>query len=136
LLQLFTRWPFWSSWSVYRARFPRQRYSFMILVLVVLALTDAFGLTGLILAPLLAAAIQISFHYLSQPPIAAVTTVKEEMIETELELSTLQERLERAKEMLEEVESPAPEIISLMERLNRLVAETNDYFTVSPNSKS
>jgi predicted PurR-regulated permease PerM len=116
--------------------FPRQRYSSVILVLVVLALTDAFGLIGLLLSPLLAAAIQISFRYLSQPPVPARPTEEEEIVESEREIYTLQERLERAKEILEkEVEAPAPELVSLMDRLNRLVTETNDYLRVSSNSK-
>jgi predicted PurR-regulated permease PerM len=48
--------------------FPRQNYSSVILVLVFLVMADAFGLIGFVLAPVVAAAIQISVRYLLQPP--------------------------------------------------------------------
>lgn len=50
--------------------FPHQPYSSVLLVLVALAMAEVFGLIGLILAPVLSAAIQISFRHLFQPPAA------------------------------------------------------------------
>ncbi len=47
--------------------FRRKSYSSVILVLVVLALAQAYGLLGLILAPLVSAGLQIVFKYLIQP---------------------------------------------------------------------
>jgi hypothetical protein len=47
--------------------FKRYYYSSVILVLVVLALAQAYGLFGLILAPLVSAGIQIVFKYLLKP---------------------------------------------------------------------
>jgi predicted PurR-regulated permease PerM len=45
----------------------------VVLVLVVLAMADLFGLIGLILAPMVSAAIQIVLKYLLQPPTASVS---------------------------------------------------------------
>jgi predicted PurR-regulated permease PerM len=109
--------------------FPRQNYSSVILVLVILALSDVFGLIGLILAPLLAAAIQITFRFLAQPPVAA-TPVQLDYGETVREIVALQERVANAKAMLASKEiTPSPEVVSLVERLDRLILETNRYLT-------
>lgn len=110
--------------------FPRQNYSSVILVLVVLALADAFGLIGLILAPLLAAAIQITVRFLLQPPAAATTPVRRDFSESEREVNGLQERILKARERLSENDDLAtPEISSLMERLDQLVGATDKYFS-------
>jgi putative permease len=53
--------------------FPRQRYSSVLLLVIALIFADAFGLVGIILAPLVSAAIEISFSHIFQPFISPVT---------------------------------------------------------------
>jgi predicted PurR-regulated permease PerM len=53
---------------VERRLFPNHAYSSVLLVIVALALADAFGLLGFVLAPLLAAAVQITFKEMVSPP--------------------------------------------------------------------
>lgn len=109
--------------------FPRQNYSSVILVLVVLIMADAFGLIGFVLAPLLAAAIQITVRYLLQPPAATAPPARDFSV-AEQEITALQERLVLAKERFTEREAQSsPEMTSLLQRLDRLVSETDQYFS-------
>jgi len=90
-------------------------------------LTDAFGLIGLLLAPLLSATIQNIFKYLIQPPISLDSS--EQTSGTPIVLTaTLRERLEQTKEALGDYDhSPSLKMASLAERLDRLIVETELY---------
>lgn len=147
--------------------FRREHFSSVLLVLVLVALAKQFGMIGLILAPLLAAAIQITGRYLLQPPAAAsapsvaatakspaatatpanavaatvavagaaAAAIQED--QPTMELTALQERLYQTKKTLESFEDGShPEMVSLMERLNRLIEKTNKYLNAESNSNS
>ena len=107
--------------------FRRKSYNSAVLVLVILMLTDAFGLIGLLLAPLLSATIQNIFKYLIQPPISLDSS--EQTSGTPIVLTaTLRERLEQTKEALGDYDhSPSLKMASLAERLDRLIVETELY---------
>jgi predicted PurR-regulated permease PerM len=116
--------------------FTRRRFSSVVLVLVMLALADVFGLIGFVLAPLVAAAIQISLRHLAQPP-AAAAVVRRDSSETSKEITALQERLAQTEAILESREAPpSPEMVNLMGRLDRLFEKTHEYFGNGSGSAS
>ena len=97
-------------------------------LLVILVLTDAFGLIGLVLAPLVSAAIQNVFKYLVQPPIASNSSGQTFSHPNDATAS-LRERLEQAKKELGDHEqAPSLNIVNLMERLDHLIVESDRYF--------
>jgi len=101
----------------------------VILVLVFLVMADAFGLIGFVLAPVVAAAIQISVRYLLQPP-AMTTPPARDFTVAEQEVTALQERLVLTRERFTEGEvQSSPEMASFLQRLDRLVGETDQYFS-------
>ncbi len=107
--------------------FRRKSYSSVILVLVILILTDAFGLIGLILAPLLSATIQNIFKYILQPPFASDALIQDPG-DPFSQTALLRERLEQTKGALEDhSHPPSPQVVNLMERLDRLIADTDRY---------
>jgi predicted PurR-regulated permease PerM len=107
--------------------FRRHTYSFVVLVLVALALVDVFGLLGLILAPLVSATLQIIFKYLVLSPKAAASSRLSNKEATE-GIEVLQTRLAETCVEMENWENPAPpEIVNLTERLDQLIGDTQRY---------
>lgn len=95
--------------------FDRRRYSSLLIVLIMVAMTDAFGLVGMIISPPLAAALQILFRNLLRPPAPAPVIAPAEQIEN------LQTRLEKVKERISSLpESPGPEVVSWLSRLDNV----------------
>ncbi len=107
--------------------FSRQRYNSLLLVLVVIILTQAFGLIGLILAPALAVALQIGFGNIL---IRREKQLKNEHVSEEI--NQLQACLQ---DLQERVQSPdltaAPELLNLIERLQSLMEKTTGYLADS-----
>ena len=61
--------------------FPRQKYSSLLLVLFMMAMGDAFGLPGVIFAPILSVSIQILFtNFLSPHPFVSVEVPAQTMV--------------------------------------------------------
>ncbi|MCB0167962.1 MAG: AI-2E family transporter [Anaerolineae bacterium] len=101
--------------------FDRQRFSSLLLVLVMLALVDTFGLPGLILAPPLAVAIQITFNWLIRNRIPVMTG------KTIPELVDLQDRVTTIETKLAtNGADPSPRVLSMLERLKGLLNEAAD----------
>ena len=98
--------------------FLRSRYSGLLIVLFVIALAEAFGFIGVILAPPLAVAVQILFQHLY--PLAA-PTFSSEMSEQVLDIK---ERLLHLKRRLQT--SRNRESIRLADRLHRLLDQAAD----------
>lgn len=97
----------------------RRGYSSLLVVLVMLALADLYGLVGLLLALPLSAAIQITLSTLLGAPAPAAE------VEPEHRLAELRARLETVRSMMGALEEPAaPELASFLERSSRLVEET------------
>jgi predicted PurR-regulated permease PerM len=96
--------------------FNRRRFSSLLVVVVVLVLVDQFGLIGILIAPPLAAVIQI---FVSQ---AFRATIPETAPQLSPPVSALQARLQSVQTGLAaQTTSPAPEVANLIERLTQLI---------------
>ncbi|MBN2117739.1 MAG: AI-2E family transporter [Anaerolineales bacterium] len=98
--------------------FPRHKYSSLLIVLFVIALAEAFGFIGVILAPPLAVAVQILFQHLSP---FVTPTFSSEMSER---VGGVRKRLSELKRRLGRSHNRAG--IRLIDRLHRLVNRTTD----------
>jgi putative permease len=99
--------------------FPRYKYSSLLTVLFVVALAEAFGFIGVVLAPLLAVAVQILFQNLYP---AVVPTFP---IEIAQQASSINKRLVELKRRVQN--SHNRENMRLIGRLHSLANRTNDY---------
>jgi putative permease len=99
--------------------FPRYKYSSLLIVLFVIALAQAFGFLGVVLAPPLAVAIQILFQYLYP---FATPTVPPEISE---QTTSIKERLLQLRRRVQN--SNQREAVQLVARLQRLANRTTDY---------
>jgi putative permease len=97
--------------------FNRRRFSSLLVVIVVLVLVDEYGLIGILLAPPLAAAIQILAGQLMRPTPTPKTTQLAQPI------SALQAHLESVQSLLStQTVPPGPELNNLVDRLTLLIA--------------
>jgi len=100
--------------------FNRRRFSSLLVVIVVLVLVDQLGLIGILIAPPLAAVIQIFAGQLFR---ATTPTTTPELSQT---VSALQSRLESVRTVLIlEPEAQLPEITNLTDRLTQLIVRAN-----------
>ena len=103
--------------------FNRRRFSSLLVVIVVLVLADQFGLIGFILAPPLAAVIQITAGQLIRS--TTVTTLV--TTQSLSQVTALQERLQAVQALVAEEATPStPEIINLLDRLKQLIERAQD----------
>jgi putative permease len=103
--------------------FNRRRYSSLLIVVVLVAMADVYGIVGLIIAPPLAAALQILFGSILR------LSAPVETVNPTVQVANLQTRLEKLRETVQNrAEPPPPEISSMIERLEGLIAESNKYF--------
>lgn len=98
--------------------FPRYKYSALLIVLFVVALAEAFGFIGVVLAPPLAVSMQILFQHLY--PLAASTSSNE----TLEQVRDIQKRLLELKRRLQY--SRSREGVRLLDRLQRLVYQADE----------
>jgi predicted PurR-regulated permease PerM len=106
------------EWVVEPRLFNSQRFSNLLIVLVMLALIDAFGIAGLLAAPPVAVAIEILFrHNLRQLPVPADKPVPP--------IAALQERLDHVQARIakQEMAANSPEVTNLVGRLSKLIEE-------------
>lgn len=98
-------------------RFVRRRqYSSLLTILLIIAMIEPFGLLGIIVAPPLAAAIQLIFRYSLYARVASESVVDEEMI------TRLRARIMLIRRMAANSETPLePQTLNLLERLEGLV---------------
>ena len=108
--------------------FNRRRYNATTTVLLMLIFVEGFGLVGLIMAPPIAAALQIFFNHWVENISTAVTK------ESSVEVSLLQERFERMmSKQAQSKDALSPELESLTQRLAKLIDEANNLVTNSNN---
>jgi putative permease len=100
--------------------FERRRYSSVLLLVVIIAMADAFGLVGVLIAPPLAAAIQIILNRLLVKP-----SIEPEAA-PELQLDKLGSRLEKIKVSMAENGPPPARISNLLSRLEKLIAQSKE----------
>lgn len=102
-------------------RFLRKRqFSSLLSILLIIALIEPFGLMGFIVAPPLAAALELIFRYnLSAKPVPTSTQSAEQV--TELRARILQLR----QTIANHPEPPEPQTLSILARLEELVKRTD-----------
>lgn len=111
--------------------FQRQRYSPLLIVIVMVAMAEAFGLVGLVIAPPLAASIQTLFRNLSRLSAPAETT------NPSVQIAGLEKRLARVREVADkEGENLPPGLASVVERLESLIEETRQFFHVEQEAQA
>lgn len=98
--------------------FNRQRYNSSLSIIMMIVMANLYGITGVLFAAPLAAAIQIIVTRLLEQPSQAVEVTKHISIQAD----DLQARLQLVQEIIaEQDESPRPEILTLLERLTKLI---------------
>jgi len=108
------------EWLVEPRLFPSKRYNPILLVLVAVGMVDWLGLLGLLLAPPIAAAVQIlGNQFLVQRATTATPAADVTPQSLALRLSTLRARMEDDKEISEETRA-------MVARLNALVEQARD----------
>lgn len=102
--------------------FDRRRYSTFLLLLTMICVVDSLGFVGFLIAPPLAAAIQVLtgqiFQYRVQPTTNAI------------QISQLEKRYQAVEQMIlsqENVEEHSPELGNMLERLQDLLQEAQQY---------
>lgn len=100
--------------------YQRERYTQVLVLLVMLAMTDLYSWFGLLVAPLLATAIQIFLNESARTPEPLIVTPARP------QLNVLEERLDEVRKLVANVDSPqvASFFTRLEEILNRARAET------------
>jgi putative permease len=99
--------------------FPRYKYSSLLTVLFVVALAESFGFIGVVLAPLLAVAVQILFQNLYPAVVPTFPTeVAQQAISINKRLLALKRRVQNSHNR---------ENMRLIGRLHSLMSRTNDY---------
>jgi predicted PurR-regulated permease PerM len=101
--------------------FDRRRYSSLLVVLLMLALAELWGLVGVLIAPPLATALQTLFaQFVHQTSAGASGQIVEQIADVE-------QRLESVREVLSASGSPLPpQTLSLVGRLEKLVERSNE----------
>jgi putative permease len=102
--------------------FDRNRYSSLLVVILMVAFADAFGVFGLIIAPPLAAALQILGTGLLRKSAVSASA------DPHTDLQALQTRLDRLRAQAILQEEPAPEMLNLLERIASVIQEAGTHF--------
>ena len=98
----------------------RRQYNPLLIALMVLALGEEFGVAGVLMAPPLAAALQILGSHLLQP----ASTPSAQPVESQV--TVLEERLASVRQLLaQSTEAPAPQLVNMLDRLEALVEKAN-----------
>lgn len=101
--------------------FNRRHYSPLLTVILMVALADAMGLLGLLIAPPLAATIQVVFNA------ALRRSSAEEPADPRAQIAVLRTRLDAVYNQMETTDSVLkPELGSLVERLDDLIEEADE----------
>lgn len=106
LVMIFLRW-----WVEPRLT-TRRPYHPILTIIILLALADAYGLLGIIIAPPLSAACQILWSHLVSDRVVSGAAAQ---------VSDLKERQARLWDTIQAMDAPPPLVISSMERLTQLM---------------
>jgi putative permease len=110
------------EWVIEPRIFQKENYSSIVLMLVALVMAEAFGLFGLILAPLVSASLQILWRDVVTPTLGNWEADKGETGNEELNT-----RLSQVIKELDQPQGTRPEIISLLNRLETLISESRTF---------
>lgn len=98
--------------------FNRRRYNALLTAVIAIGMAQVLGLLGLLLGPPLAAIIQIvAWHWINRGPSG-------EPVESAAGAAAFDERLRTIREVLGRADSPSPEALTFIDRLEKLVQET------------
>jgi putative permease len=104
------------EFGVERKLYPRERYGSVLVLLITLVMVEALGMIGLLIAPPIAAAIQIALtEWLRPAPVVTEATSQD------VSIAALKTRLAEAQTKLNQLEQPSPRTQNLMTRLNELI---------------
>ncbi len=103
--------------------YDRSKSGALLVILMMMAMVDALGIVGLLLAPPLALAIQIIIdEFLNAPlapaPVAEAVTLQE-----------LEEQLAQVRTAVAQTETQSPRVRNMLERLEELIRETQEATT-------
>ena len=105
--------------------FRRQWHNPILTLVILLAMVDALGLLGILLAPPLSVVCQILWHLLISDRLAPGTAVQ---------ISDLKERQARLRIAIEEMEGPPPPlVVTSMERLAGLLKKAESILQAAPS---
>jgi hypothetical protein len=103
--------------------FNRRRFSSLLVVIVLLVLADEYGLIGILVAPPLAAAIQIFAGQLWRATTRSLVAPPDRPIDLAQPLSVLQARLTSVQARLAAQPESRPELDNLVDRLEQLIEQ-------------
>jgi predicted PurR-regulated permease PerM len=106
--------------------FDRKSYNAILVLVVMIAMTDAFGLPGLVVAPALAVAIQICIAELTSPivPVVAGTpsiVSQPSAAQATPQVAQIRDRLTTVHTILKQMDEPSPSLVNMADRLEGLV---------------
>ena len=103
--------------------FNRRRFSSLLVVIVLLVLADEYGLIGILIAPPVAAAIQIFAGQLIRSTTLSMATPPAHSIDLTQPLSVLQARLTSIQAQIAAQTESTPELRNLANRLTQLIEQ-------------
>jgi putative permease len=103
--------------------FKRERFSSLLAVIVLLVLADEYGFIGILLAPPIAAAIQIFAGRIMRAATLSMATPTAHPIDLARPIGVLHERLASVQAQLAAQTTSAPELVNLVERLTQLIEQ-------------
>jgi len=111
--------------------FNRRRYSSLLVVIVMVAMAQAYGLIGVLLAPPLAATLQTIFTSLTR------STAPVPHQDLAVQVDSLRQRLANMQEQIADNEGKAasPEVINLLGRLNNMMEQAEQFFETDGKSE-
>lgn len=111
--------------------FTRRHYSSLLVVILMVAMAQAYGVIGLLLAPPLAAAVQSIFTALTH------STSSIDQQDLAIQLNSLRERLADMQEQInsKDGEPPSPEVVNLLGRLSNIMEQADQFFEVGERSE-
>lgn len=103
--------------------YTRDRYAKVLVLVVMVALVDAFGLIGLLVAPIAATAIQIGLNELMATP--TPTRIELTPATSAADISILRKRLDEVQALIHGSEAPSSlRMVNMAERLDDLLEKT------------
>jgi predicted PurR-regulated permease PerM len=104
--------------------FNRKQYNPILILLVMLGMTDAFGVFGLILGPPLAVAIQICLTVITNQVMPAAAGVMQPAMDPLApQVVPIHDRLGMVRQLLSQMDSPSPRLLNMTERLEGLIKD-------------
>lgn len=106
--------------------FRQRRYSTILVILTLVVMAQVLGIVGLILAPTVAAALQILF--------TALLATREKRGHVPVQIAELEQRLQNVRaNYIQQAQPIPPEIDNMISRLQRLIQQTQEHSGPAPD---